>query len=111
VRGSPATPSHDGNSLRVEKVSGGTTTVYIYSGTKMIAEYENGAAPNAPTREYIYSGGALLAKIESGTTTYFHADQLLIRMMTESSNALLSHYPRNRGMRTELKADEARVCG
>jgi hypothetical protein len=45
----------------------------------VIAEYENGAAPNAPTREYIYSGGALLGKIESGATTYYHADQLPIR--------------------------------
>jgi RHS repeat-associated protein len=70
--------------------------VYIFSGTKVIAEYENGAAPTAPTREYIYSGGALLAKIESGSTTYYHADQLSVRMITDSGGNVIGeqgHYP------------------
>src|SRR5262249_15134793 len=62
--GSSATYSFDGNGMRVKKVASGTTTVYIFSGSKVIAEYDNGAAPASPSREYIYSGGALLAKIE-----------------------------------------------
>ncbi len=37
--------------LRVKKVAGGTTTRYIFSGTKVIAEYVNGAL----SKEYIYS--------------------------------------------------------
>ena len=48
-----ATYTYDGNGLRVEKqVTGGTTTVYIFSGSKVIAEYDNGAAlslPQTPT--------------------------------------------------------------
>ena len=44
-----ATYTYDGNGLRVEKqVTGGTTTVYIFSGSKVIAEYDNGAALSLP---------------------------------------------------------------
>jgi len=42
----------------MKKVAGSTTTRYIFSGTKVIAEYVNGAAVGSPTREYIYSGSA-----------------------------------------------------
>jgi RHS repeat-associated protein len=52
--------TYDGNGLRVQKVSGGTTTVYVYSGSKVIAEY-NGA--EGVQKEYIYSGGKLLAAV------------------------------------------------
>jgi len=30
--------AYDGSGLRIEKVTGGSTTVYIFSGTKVIAE-------------------------------------------------------------------------
>jgi hypothetical protein len=33
---------------RVKKVVGSTTTRYIFSGTKVIAEYVNGAAVGSP---------------------------------------------------------------
>jgi RHS repeat-associated protein len=94
--GSSATYTYDGNGLRVKKAASGTTTVYIFSGRKVITEYDNGAAPTAPSREYIYSGGALLAKIESGTSTYFHSDHLSNRVLTDSSGNSLGqrgHYP------------------
>ncbi len=88
--------SYDGNNLRVSKSSGGTTTVYIFSGSKVIAEYDNGAAPSSPSREYVYSGGALLAKIDSSGTKYYHQDHLSNRLMTDSNGntlAQLGHYP------------------
>jgi RHS repeat-associated protein len=88
--------TYDGNGLRVEKVSGSTTTVYIFSGSKVIAEYDNGAAPASPSREYIYSGGALIAKIDSSGSTYYHPDQLSNRLTTDSSGNLVAqmgHYP------------------
>ncbi|HEX2715232.1 MAG TPA: RHS repeat-associated core domain-containing protein, partial [Candidatus Acidoferrales bacterium] len=88
--------TYDGNSLRVKKVSGGTTTLYLFSGTKVIAEYVNGAAPTSPTREYIYSGSAMLAKIEGGATQYYQADHLSPRVTTDSSGGVLGqqgHYP------------------
>src|SRR5229473_1915688 len=88
--------TYDGNGLRVIKVSGSTTTVYIFSGSKVIAEYDNGAAPASPSREYIYSGGALLARIDSSGTKYYHQDQLSSRLVTDSSgntSAQLGHFP------------------
>ncbi len=94
--GATSSYTYDGNSLRVKKISGGTTTVYIFSGTKVLAEYVNGAAPAAPTREYIYSGSALLAKIEGGTTQYFHQDHLSNRVVTDSTGTVVEqkgHYP------------------
>jgi hypothetical protein len=66
--------------LKEEKSFGGTTTVYIFSGSKVIAEYDNGAAVGSPSREYIYAGGALLAKFDSSGTKYYHQDQLSNRL-------------------------------
>jgi RHS repeat-associated protein len=90
------TYSYDGNGLRVKRVSGGTTTVYIFAGSRVIAEYENGASPSSPTREYIYSAGALLAKVEAGSTVYYHPDSLSTRLITNSSGTVIGqqgHYP------------------
>ncbi len=105
-QGATANYSYDGNGLRVKcgfcipalpgKVSGSTTTVYIFSGTKVTAEYVNGAAPAAPTREYIYAGSQLLAKIEAGATNYYMADHLSVRITTDSSGTKIGdqgHYP------------------
>ncbi len=94
--GASGTYTYDGNNLRVSKSSSGTTTVYIFSGSKVIAEYDNGAAPASPSREYIYSGGALLAKIDSAGTKYYHQDHLSNRLVTDASgntSAQLGHYP------------------
>jgi len=96
VTSSGSTYSYDGGSLRVQKSSGGTTTVYIYSGTKVIAEYLNGAAPPSPTREYIYTGASLIATIEGGATKYHHTDHLSVRVTTDTNGNVLGqqgHYP------------------
>lgn len=87
--GATSTYGYDCKSLRVQKVAGGVTTVYIYSGGKVIAEYENGALPTAPAREYIYSGSTMLAKIEAGNTRYYHPDHLSNRVLTDSNGAVL----------------------
>ena len=125
VNGTPGTCStatacytYDGNGLRVKKaVTGGTTTVYIFTGlpavagSKVIAEYENassasrtglrdGAAPSSPTREYVYLGSpeasGLLAKFEGSSTTYFHQDHLSTRVLTDSTGTNIGqqgHFP------------------
>ena len=88
--------TYDGKGLRVKKVSGSITTVYIFSGNKVIAEYENGVAPASPTREYIYSGAALLAKIDSSGTKYYHQDHLSNRLVTDSNGnkvTEMGHFP------------------
>src|SRR5262249_27109786 len=82
------TYTYDGNGLRVKKVSGSTTPVTIFSGSKVIAEYNNGAAPSSPTNEYIYSGGQIVALIQSGATHYFHNDHLSIRFRTDTTGAV-----------------------
>ena len=91
---------YDGSSVRVKKTfivgSTNTTTVYIFSGSKVIAEYDNGAVVGSPSREYIYSGAVLLAKIDSSGTKYYHQDHLSNRLVTDSSGntfAQLGHFP------------------
>lgn len=91
---------YDANRMRVKKcipncTSPTTTTVYIFMGNKVIAEYDNSAAPSAPSREYIY-GTALLAKIEGGSTLYYHRDHLSNRVLTDASGNSVSqsgHFP------------------
>jgi RHS repeat-associated protein len=93
---SSGTYTYDGNGLRVISSSGSTTTVYIFSGGKVIAEYDNGAAPSSPSREYIYSGSQLLATVSGGATTYQHPDHLSVRLSTDSSGNVtrtFGHFP------------------
>jgi RHS repeat-associated protein len=89
--GSTATYTCDGNEMRVEKVVTGTdavTTVYVRLGGQVIAEYDNGAAVDSPTREYLYSNN-LLATItgstsgSGGTIIYQHRDHLSPRFYTD----------------------------
>ncbi|MFQ5723020.1 MAG: RHS repeat-associated core domain-containing protein, partial [Terriglobia bacterium] len=96
VNGTGATYYYGGAGLRVKKVTGGTTTRYIFSGTKVIAEYVNGAAVGSPTREYIYSGSTLLATLEGGATKYHHSDHLSERLSTDANGNVAhayGHYP------------------
>lgn len=86
--GTTSTYTYDGNSLRVKKQVGSgtaTATVYVFSGTKVIAEYAAGAAVTSPTKEYVYSGSALLASIAGSTTTYHHADHLSVRATSDGT--------------------------
>jgi RHS repeat-associated protein len=85
---------YDGNGLRVQKClpscnGSNPNTVYVFSGSKVIAEYDNGAAVTSPSREYIYSGAALLARIDSSGTRYYHQDHLSNRFVTNSSGGVL----------------------
>ncbi len=96
VSAAGASYTYDGNSLRVKKISGGTTTVYIFSGTKVIAEYSGTSAPYPRAREYIYSGSQLLATIESGATKYHHTDHLSVRLTTDATGTKIGdqgHFP------------------
>lgn len=81
------TYTYDGNGMRIEKVSGGTTTISIFSGSRTIAEYDNGAAPGSPSREYIYALGQQAAEISGSSTYYFQTDHLSRRFVTDSAGA------------------------
>lgn len=90
--------TYDGNGVRVKKaVTGGTTTTYLFSGGQVIAEYTGSSpSPSSPSVEYIYSGGQLTAEIAGGTTSYFHQDDLSVRLMTNSSGTDIGdqgHFP------------------
>jgi len=94
--------AYDGNNRRVKKcvpscaAPQNTTTVYIFSGSKVIAEYDNGVAVTSPSREYVYGGTSLIAKIDSSGTKYYHQDHLSNRLVTSSTGATVSqsgHYP------------------
>ncbi len=91
------TYAYDGNGLRVEKTPpAGSATAYIFSGSKVIAEYTAGAAAGSPSTEYIYSGAQLVATISGSTTTYQHPDQLSARVSTDVNGnpvRTFGHYP------------------
>lgn len=69
---------------RIKKVLGSTTTRYIYSGRKPIAEYVGTTSPTL-SAEYIYAGSKLLVTIAGSSTTYHHPDSLSNRAETNSS--------------------------
>ncbi len=84
--------------------------MYIFSGSKVIAEYPNGGAPTAPTREYIYAGSQLVASLtSSGTPTYAHPDQLSARVFTDSTGTKIGergHLPFGEVRYDTLAADK-----
>jgi RHS repeat-associated protein len=87
---------YDGNGLRVEKISGGTSTTYIFSGGAVIAEYSLGANPSSPSKEYVYSGGQLIATVDPTTTKYHLRDHLSVRLNIDSSGNIIGeqgHFP------------------
>jgi hypothetical protein len=98
VTSSGSTYSYDGNNVRVQKSASGSTTMYIFSGAKVIAEYVNGAAPASPTREYVYSGSVLVATIEENTTKYHHADHLSVRLTTPGTGELVQAFVKRSGI-------------
>ena len=87
----------DSHGVRVLKaLQGSTTTAYVFSGGKDIAEYDNGAAVNSPSREYIYLGGRLISTVQGTTTLYHHSDHLSVRVTTDVNGTNVGeqgHYP------------------
>jgi RHS repeat-associated protein len=87
---------YDGNGLRVFKeayYSGGVNRASVYSGSQVIAEYDNdNEDPSTPAVEYIYNpaGGGLLAMISNGAITYYHQDHLSVRLTTDANGNVLT---------------------
>jgi RHS repeat-associated protein len=81
--------------LRIKKINGGLTTIYIYSNNKPIAEYVGSTNPTL-SKEYIYAGSTLLATIAGTSTTYHHPDHLSNRAETDSTGnpaRSFGHFP------------------
>lgn len=94
--GSPSTVTSSSylGPLRIKKITGTAITRYIYFGTKLIAQYDNGSV--TPSREYIYAGSRLLATINPAGTIYHHPDHLSNRAETDSNGTLVrsfGHFP------------------
>ncbi len=82
--------TYDGTGLRVEKATAGSTTIYVFSGTQVIAEYAPSASVTAPTKEYVYLGDQLLSALDSsGNPTYRHADHLSVRLYSDSGGTVI----------------------
>jgi RHS repeat-associated protein len=89
--GGGATYTYDGNGLRVfRNVSSlGVSRASVYSGSQVIAEYDNdNEDPSTPAVEYIYNpaGGGLLAMFSNAGTTYYHQDHLSVRLTTDGTS-------------------------
>jgi RHS repeat-associated protein len=92
---------YDSAGLRVRKCSPDCTnptssTAYIFSGKSVIAEYDNTAASDSPSREYINSTQGLLATIDSSGTKYHLRDHLSVRLTTDGNGNKIGeqgHFP------------------
>jgi len=108
-------PPYDGNGMRVQKAVGSASTVFVWSGSRDVAEYDNGAAPGSPSREFIWAdalpGSGLVASITAGappTTNYFHSDHLSTRVITNSSGTDIGeqgHFPFGESWYTQNSAN------
>jgi RHS repeat-associated protein len=85
--GATATNVYDSNNWRLKKVSGGTTTHYIWAGAEVIAEY-NGAT-GALNSEYVYGGSRMIARDQGGVLRYYYQDRLSTRLIADASGAVV----------------------
>jgi RHS repeat-associated protein len=83
-----ATYAYDDRGLRVNK----NGSLYIYSGSQVIAEYANGATAGSPSSEYIYTGGRRVATLINGAFTYHYWDHLSIRSTADASGNVVRTY-------------------
>jgi len=95
-----ASYSYNGSGLRVQKTFSGTTTVYVFSEGRVIAEYANGTL----SEEYVYTnGGSLLAEYDNGFLTYHGRDYLSTRILMDANGNVAGqqgHYPFGEGWYT-----------
>lgn len=64
---------------RVVKTLGGNTTVYIFNGNQLIAEYVNATL----SKEYIYLGSRLVTSVAGNVTLYFLPDRTSNRVLSD----------------------------
>jgi RHS repeat-associated protein len=83
--------NYDGDGLRVKKVDGGATTLYLRStvlGGQVVAEL---SSSGTFTRGYVYLGGQLLAVQQSSSVNWVHEDPITkSKRVTNSSGSLVS---------------------
>ena len=86
--------SYDQANQRYKKVTVGSTTHYIWQGSKVIAEHSG--STGAVLIDYVYSGARMIAKVEGGTTQYFLRDRLSTSLVLDTGGNVLgrqAHLP------------------
>jgi RHS repeat-associated protein len=86
---------YDGNGMRVIKdPSLHDSTVYLFSGSQLLAEYDAGASPLLPNKEYIYQEGRLLGWYD-GQAHFELLDHLSSRGTVDAGGTLeeRGHFP------------------
>jgi hypothetical protein len=89
------TYAYDGNGFRVSKSGPTATTVYVFSGSKLIAEYSGSSSPLSLVREYVYFGDQLIGTYD-GAAHLKLSDHLSARATTDSNGIITAetgHYP------------------
>ncbi len=92
--GNSANYSYDQNNRRIKKTIGSTTTVYIWEGSQVVAEYD--VSSSTLQAEFIYYGPRMLARYANGTTRYYLRDRLSKRLTLDASGNVVgkqSHLP------------------
>ena len=72
-----------------------SSTVYIYSGSKLIAEYVGGSPATSPAREYVYAGERIVGTFD-GAPHFEMSDHLSGRATADAAGIVTSesgHYP------------------
>jgi RHS repeat-associated protein len=85
--GTTASYAYDQSNQRYKKVTGGSTTHYIWHGAEVIAEH-NGST-GAVLTDLIYSDGRIIATIASGVTRYAVNDRMSARITLDVSGNVL----------------------
>ena len=85
--GGAASYMYDSSSRRVKKTIAGVTTVSVWEGSQVIAEYNE--ATGALLAEYVYAGDRLVAREQGSVRRYYHADRLSTRVITDATGNVL----------------------
>jgi len=74
----------------IEAGTSGSTTLYAWAGSAVIAEYNGVGTGMAWTKSYVYLGGRLLATDSTSGIQYHHPDRLGTRLVTNTSGGVVS---------------------
>ena len=107
--GNTASYSYDHHNRRIKKTVGSTTTVCIWEGSQVVAEYDQGTS--SLQAEYIYSGSRMIAKFTSSATRYFLSDKASVRLVLDTSGNIVgrqAHLPFGEEMGTSGEQEKRR---
>jgi RHS repeat-associated protein len=88
--------TYDALGRRASKVTTAGITVFVSDGLQEIAEYDNAAAVNAPTREYVFGNDYIdepVMMLTGGARYYYHADRMSsVQALTNAAGQIVERY-------------------